>query len=52
MVAFTILAGGYDIFVASYLFNSATSSLSLVAKSATGPQPSWLSLHPTNRSIV
>ncbi|KAF8066694.1 Lactonase, 7-bladed beta-propeller-domain-containing protein [Lyophyllum atratum] len=52
MVAFTILAGGYDVFVATYLFNSATSSLTLVSKSPTGPSPSWLSLHPTNRSVL
>ncbi|KAG5635491.1 hypothetical protein H0H81_011046 [Sphagnurus paluster] len=51
MVAFKILAGGYDVFVATYLFNSATSSLSLVSKSPTGPNPSWLSLHPKNPNI-
>ncbi|RDB26616.1 hypothetical protein Hypma_005576 [Hypsizygus marmoreus] len=52
MVAFTILAGGYDVFVATYLFDSASSSLSLLSKSPTGPSPSWLSLHPTNKSIL
>ncbi|KAG6856871.1 hypothetical protein H0H87_012688 [Tephrocybe sp. NHM501043] len=52
MVSFTILAGGYDVFVAAYLFNSATNSLSLVSKSTTGPSPSWISLHPTNQSIL
>ncbi|KAG6908854.1 hypothetical protein DXG01_003020 [Tephrocybe rancida] len=52
MVAFTILAGGYDTFIATYLFNSASSSLSLVGKATTGPSPSWISAHPTNRSII
>ncbi|KAG6890052.1 hypothetical protein C0995_012510 [Termitomyces sp. Mi166 len=32
MVAFTILAGGYDVFVATYIFNSSCSSLSLPVK--------------------
>ncbi|KAG5645656.1 hypothetical protein DXG03_005493 [Asterophora parasitica] len=40
MVSFKILAGGYDVFVATYLFNSNTSTLSLVSKSPTGPSPS------------
>ncbi|KAF9465941.1 Lactonase, 7-bladed beta-propeller-domain-containing protein [Collybia nuda] len=52
MVAFSILAGGYDVFIATYLFNTATSSLSLVAKHPSGPNPSWISLHPTNRSVL
>ncbi|KAG6853999.1 hypothetical protein C0991_011656 [Blastosporella zonata] len=52
MVAFTILAGGYDVFVATYLFNSTSSTLSLVGTSPTGPSPSWISSHPTNKSIL
>ncbi|GLB40978.1 putative lactonase, 7-bladed beta-propeller [Lyophyllum shimeji] len=52
MVAFKILAGGYDVFVATYIFNSTSSSLSLASKSPTGPSPSWISLHPTNKSIL
>jgi len=52
MVSFTILAGGYDVFVATYLFNAATSSLTLQSKSPTGSNPSWISLHPTNRSLL
>ncbi|KAF8154719.1 Lactonase, 7-bladed beta-propeller-domain-containing protein [Crassisporium funariophilum] len=52
MVSFTILAGGYDIFVATYLFNAATSSLTLQSKSPTGTNPSWISLNPTNRSLL
>ncbi|KAI0777681.1 putative isomerase YbhE [Trametes elegans] len=52
MVNFTILAGGYTSFVASYLFNSDTSSLSLLNQSPTGANPSWIALHPTNKSIL
>ena len=52
MVAFTFLAGGYDAFVATYLFNTTSSSLSLLSKSPTGPAPSWITLHPTNQSIL
>ncbi|KAI0821489.1 putative isomerase YbhE [Irpex lacteus] len=52
MVNFTILAGGYSSFVASYLFNSDASSLSILNQSPTGPNPSWISLHPTNKSIL
>ncbi|THH03776.1 hypothetical protein EW145_g6014 [Phellinidium pouzarii] len=52
MVNFTILAGGYTSFVASYIFNSDTSVLSLIGLSTTGANPSWISLHPTNKSIL
>ncbi|KAF9042829.1 putative isomerase YbhE [Hymenopellis radicata] len=52
MVNFTILAGGYDVFVASYLFNSDASTLSFLNKYTTGSNPSWLTLHPTNNSIL
>ncbi|TCD69333.1 hypothetical protein EIP91_008089 [Steccherinum ochraceum] len=52
MVNFTILAGGYTSFVASYLFNSDTSSLTLLNRSPTGANPSWITLHPTNKSIL
>ncbi|KAF8908106.1 Lactonase, 7-bladed beta-propeller-domain-containing protein [Gymnopilus junonius] len=52
MVSFKILAGGYDAFIATYLFNSATSSLILQSKSPTGSSPSWISLSLTNRSIL
>ena len=52
MVNFTILSGGYDLFIASYLFNSDASTLSLVNKYPTGINPSWLSVHPTNSSVL
>ena len=52
MVNFTILAGGYTTFVVSYLFNSDTNALTVLNQSPTGVNPSWLSLHPTNRSVL
>ena len=52
MVNFTILAGGYTSFVASYLFNSDTNALTLLNQSPTGANPSWITLHPTDKSIL
>jgi len=52
MVAFTIFAGGYDVFIAAYLFNTATSSLTLTGKYPSGANPSWITPHPTNNSIL
>ncbi|KAI0717390.1 putative isomerase YbhE [Cerioporus squamosus] len=52
MVNFTILAGGYTSFVVSYLFNSDSNALSVLNQSPTGANPSWISLHPTNKSVL
>ncbi|ETW75177.1 hypothetical protein HETIRDRAFT_390749 [Heterobasidion irregulare TC 32-1] len=52
MVNFTILAGGYSTFVASYLFNTDASTLTLLNQSPTGANPSWITLHPFNSSIL
>ena len=53
MVNFTILAGGLtSSFVATYLFNASKGSLSVLSYSPTGPNSSWISLHPTDRSIL
>ncbi|KAF9044470.1 putative isomerase YbhE [Panaeolus papilionaceus] len=52
MVQFKILAGGYDVFIATYLFNSLTSSLTLLSKSPCGNNPSWISVNPTNRTLL
>ncbi|PPQ73722.1 hypothetical protein CVT24_006979 [Panaeolus cyanescens] len=52
MVQFKFLAGGYDFFIATYVFNSATSSLTLTSKSPSGQNPSWISLNPTNHSLL
>ena len=42
MVQFTILAGGYDVFIAAYLFNAATLTLTLQGKFSSGYNPSWI----------
>ncbi|KZP30563.1 putative isomerase YbhE [Athelia psychrophila] len=52
MVNFTVIAGGYTSFVASYLFNSDTNTVSLLGNYTTGPDPSWIIPHPTNTSIL
>ena len=52
MVNFTIFAGGYTSFIASYLFDSEARSLTLLNQSLTGPSPSWITLHRTNSSIL
>ncbi|KIM43740.1 hypothetical protein M413DRAFT_443644, partial [Hebeloma cylindrosporum] len=52
MVSFTILAGGFSTFVATYVFNSDTSSLTLTKQTTTGENPSWIASHPQNSSIL
>ncbi|KAJ7100708.1 Lactonase, 7-bladed beta-propeller-domain-containing protein [Mycena belliarum] len=52
MVNFTILAGGFAGFIATYVFDSDAGKLSLTKQSTTGTNPSWIALHPQNRSIL
>jgi hypothetical protein len=52
MVNFYILAGGYTSAIATYLFNNATSTLSLVSQAQTGQNPSWIALSPLNRNVL
>jgi hypothetical protein len=54
MVNFTILAGGFSTagFIATYVFDSTASTLSLTQNSSTGANPSWIASHPTNKSIL
>lgn len=52
MVSFTILAGGFSTFVATYVFNTDTSSLTLMKQTTTGENPSWIASHPQNSSIL
>ena len=52
MVNFTILAEDFAPFIVSYLFNSDTNSLTVLNQSPTGGNASWISLHPTNKSIL
>lgn len=52
MVNFTILAGGFSSFIATYVFDSDASSLSLVKQNPTGDNPSWITPHRLNSSIL
>ncbi|KAH0579102.1 hypothetical protein H2248_003256 [Termitomyces sp. 'cryptogamus'] len=52
MVKFTILAGGFAKFIATYLFDSEAGSLTLVKQNPTGENPSWIASHPQNSSIL
>ncbi|EGN94490.1 hypothetical protein SERLA73DRAFT_114730 [Serpula lacrymans var. lacrymans S7.3] len=52
MVNFTILAGGYTTFIATYSFNTDDNSLTYLNQYTTGPNPSWISASVTNTSIL
>jgi len=52
MVNFTILAGGFASFIATYTFDSDSNTLSLTQQTETGTNPSWIASHPTNLSIL
>jgi 6-phosphogluconolactonase (cycloisomerase 2 family) len=53
MVNFVILAGGLtSSFIVTYLFNPDASSLTVLDQSQTGPNSSWISSHPANKSIL
>ena len=51
MVKFTILAGGYTAYIASYAFSTDVNTLTYFDQSQTGDNPSWIISHPTNKSI-
>ncbi|KAF5340451.1 hypothetical protein D9758_013557 [Tetrapyrgos nigripes] len=51
MVNFTILAGGYDVFIAAYLFNSDAGSLTVTGSYPSAANPSWITPGICNRSI-
>lgn len=52
MVTFKILAGGYDAFIASYLFNVTSSTLTLLGKFPTEPAPSWITLNGAHPDVL
>ena len=52
MVNFTILAGGYSSFIASYVFNSDAGILQYTGQSQTNANPSWVARHLTNSNIL
>ncbi|KAF7373083.1 Isomerase YbhE [Mycena sanguinolenta] len=52
MVKFTIYTGGYTSFIVSYLFDTQTASLTYLDTIATTPDPSWITPHPTNPTLI
>lgn len=52
MVNFTILAGGFSTFIATYIFDSDANSLTLSKQTTTGDNPSWIASHLQNSSIL
>ena len=52
MVKLNIFAGGDIAFIASYLFDSAGKTLTLVAKNPSGMNPSWIERSVVNPSIL
>jgi len=52
MVNTTILAGGFTSFIVSYVFNSDASTLTVQNQFQTGPNASWIALHPGDKSIL
>ncbi|KAL1741148.1 Lactonase, 7-bladed beta-propeller-domain-containing protein [Schizophyllum fasciatum] len=52
MSSFTILAGGYDASIAAYAFSAENASLALLSTYPSGQNPSWISLNPTNSSVL
>jgi len=52
MVNFTILAGGFASFVATYVFDSDAGTLTLTKQTETGTNPSWIASHPKNLSVL
>ncbi|KAJ7054139.1 Lactonase, 7-bladed beta-propeller-domain-containing protein [Mycena amicta] len=52
MVNFTILAGGFASFIATYNFDSDAGTLTLTKQTETGTNPSWIASNPKNLSIL
>ena len=52
MVNFTILAGGTSAYIASYLFNADSNTLTFVNNATSVDNPLWLMSHSTNKSIL
>ena len=52
MVNFTILAGGYSSFIASYLFNPEAGVLQYTGQSETNANPSWIEVGLTDPNVL
>ncbi|CAE6474985.1 unnamed protein product [Rhizoctonia solani] len=51
-MSYKLLIGGYATTIATLLFNPASSSLSTIATTSAGINPTWIATHPTNKSVV
>lgn len=49
---FTLLVGGYGSVITSILFNSSSSNLTVLGASDSGVNPSWITIHPLNSSVL
>jgi 6-phosphogluconolactonase (cycloisomerase 2 family) len=51
-LAYTILAGGYTSFIASYKFTPSTGTLKYISQSNSNQNPSWIAQHPTLKNVL
>ncbi|KAJ1306157.1 hypothetical protein OPQ81_010868 [Rhizoctonia solani] len=49
---FTLLVGAYGSVITSVLFNTTSTSLTVLGTSPSGTNPSWIATHPLNNSIL
>lgn len=52
MSAFTILVGGYTSMITALSFTPGSTSLSTLSTSYAGINPTWITTHPTNKSVL
>jgi 6-phosphogluconolactonase (cycloisomerase 2 family) len=52
MVNFTILAGGFTSFIATYVLDTDTGSLTLTKQNPSGASASWIARHPTDPTTL
>ncbi|KEP45857.1 lactonase, 7-bladed beta-propeller [Rhizoctonia solani 123E] len=51
-MVYKLLVGGYAATIATLLFSPESSSLSIIATSPAGINATWITTHPTNKSVV
>ncbi|QRW02330.1 lactonase, 7-bladed beta-propeller [Ceratobasidium sp. AG-Ba] len=52
MVAWKILVGAYSSTIITLQFDSSSTNLPTIATSYAGQNPSWITSHPTNKSVI
>ncbi|KAF8602593.1 putative isomerase YbhE [Ceratobasidium sp. AG-I] len=52
MSAFIIFVGGYTGMITALSFNPGSTSLSTLSTTYAGTNPTWLAVHPTNKSVL